>query len=137
MYGHPAGPALTGLGVLALFGFLLALFIAGLILAFSAKLVGIKNASIVGAMVAIVGGGILGMIVGGAVALVFAVAGPLGVLLGWLAFVVTYVWVIKVVFHTDWVRAFFAWLMAIVVELVIAGILGLVGVATLGIALPP
>ncbi|NJE55581.1 hypothetical protein E3E28_10210 [Thermococcus sp. 21S9] len=129
-------PALTGLGTLALFGFLFALFIAGLILAFSAKLVGIRDASIVGAMVAIVGGGILGAIVGGIVALVFSIAGPMGVALGWLAFMITYIWVIKVVFHTDWLRAFLAWLIAIVVEILIAGILSIAGIATLGMLHP-
>ncbi|WP_297513149.1 hypothetical protein [Thermococcus sp.] len=136
MYGHPVEPALTGLGTLALFGFLFALFVAGLILAFSAKLVGIKDASIVGAMVAIVGGGILGAIVGGIVALVFSIAGPMGIALGWLAFVVTYVWVIKVVFHTDWLRAFLAWLIAIVVELIMAGLLSVAGVASPGMLHP-
>jgi len=132
MYGHPGMAPVTGFGALPLLGFLLALFIAGLVLTFSAKIVGIRDASIVGAMVAIVGGGILGAIVGGIVGLVFAVPGPLGLSLGWFAFVITYVWVIKVVFHTDWFRAFLAWLIAIVVELIIAGILGLMGVATLG-----
>ena len=136
MYGHAGMVPLTGFGVATLIGFLFALFIAGLVLAFSAKLVGIKDASVIGAMVAIVGGGLLGLIVGGIVSLVFSVMGPFGLSLGWLAFIVTYVWVIKVVFHTDWIRAFLAWLIAIVVELIIAGILGLMGIATLGMFHP-
>ena len=67
---------------------------------------------------------------GGIVALVFSIAGPMGIALGWLAFMVTYVWVIKVVFHTDWLRAFLAWLIAIVVELIMAGLLSVAGVAS-------
>lgn len=133
---HPAGPILIGMGAASLLGFLFALFVAGLVLAFSAKLVGIKDTSIVGAMVAIVGGGILGAIVGGTVALVFSIVGPMGIMLGWLAFMITYIWVIKVVFHTDWLRAFMAWLIAIVVEMFIAGLLALAGAVTREVLLP-
>jgi hypothetical protein len=128
--------ALAGLGLLALFGLFIALLVAGIILALSAKLVGIKDASIVGAMVAVIGGGILGAIVGTVVGLVFSIAGPLGPLLGWLAFVVTYVWVIKVVFHTDWLRAFLAWLIAIVVEVLVTALLSVAGIATIGMLHP-
>lgn len=87
-------------------------------------------------MVAIVGGGILGAIVGGTVALVFSIVGPMGIMLGWLAFMITYIWVIKVVFHTDWLRAFMAWLIAIVVEMFIAGLLALAGAVTREVLLP-
>lgn len=132
MYGYGMGMGhgfLAGLSAIAIFWVVLTLFIAGLVLAFSAKLVGIKDVSILGAIVAIIGGGILGAIAGGIVALVFAMAGPMGTALGWLAFVVTYVWVIKVVFHTSWIRAFFAWVLAIIVEVAVLIVLGVLGVA--------
>jgi len=122
---------LAGLSVFALLGALFALFIAGLILALSAKLVGIENASVLGAIVAIVGGGILGGIVGAIVALLFFWITPLNAVLAGLAFVITYVWVIKAVFNTSWLRAFVAWIIAMIIEGLIIGLLGALGVATM------
>ena len=116
-------------GAGSLLGFLVALLVAGVILSFSARLVGIERASLGRAIVAIVGGGILGAIVSG---LFLLLPGPLSVL-ALLAFVLTYIWVIKVVFETDWVKATMAWLMAMVVELIVTGIFVLLGVVTLAL----
>jgi hypothetical protein len=106
----------VGLSVLGVIALLTALFIAALILAFSAKLVGIKHASIGGAMLAIFGGGLLGIIVAGITTVVLLPIAPLNVPIAILAFFLTYIWTIKVVFRTSWVKAFLAWLMAVIIE---------------------
>ncbi|WP_297509745.1 hypothetical protein [Thermococcus sp.] len=48
-----------------------------------------------------------------------------------LAFQITYVWVIKAVFHTNWLRAFIAWLLAMVIEVIILFLLSAVGLVAL------
>ncbi|WP_367884477.1 hypothetical protein [Thermococcus sp. JCM 11816] len=56
---------------------------------------------------AVVGGGIL--------------AGILFIIpvLGWILGIIAYIWVIKVVFDTDWLRATLAFLMAIIIEVIV------------------
>ncbi|WP_297498651.1 hypothetical protein [Thermococcus sp.] len=132
MYGMPPGHVfMTGLNTLVLLWLLVGLFIAGLVLAFSAKLVGIENASVIGAIVAIIGGAVLGGIVAGVVAVLFAWMTPANMPLAWLAFLITYVWVIKAVFHTSWIKAFIAWIIAMVIEVIIAFLLSAIGLVVL------
>ncbi|MDV3103703.1 hypothetical protein [Thermococcus waiotapuensis] len=106
--------AIGALGALVL---LIALFIAGLFLYFGARLVGIKDATIGKAMIAVLGGGILARVL------------SIIPVIGWLLGIIGYVWVIKAVFNTDWLKAFLAWLMTIVVviitALILAAIVGL------------
>lgn len=103
--------AIGAIGALGILAVLVALFIAGFVLYLGAKLVGIENATIGKAIIAVVGGGIL--------------AGILGIIpiLGWILGIIAYIWVIKVVFDTSWIRAFLAWIMSFVVALVIIIIL--------------
>ncbi|ASJ00685.1 hypothetical protein [Thermococcus gorgonarius] len=109
--------ALGALGVIGIIVFLIALFIAGLFLYFGAKLVGIEDATIGKSMIAVLGGGILAEIL------------SIIPLIGWLLGIIGYIWVIKAVFNTDWLRAFLAWLMTIVVVIItvfiLAAIVGL------------
>ena len=129
----PAGPMfIFGLGMIAVFGFLLALFIAGLFLYLGATLVGIKNAGLLKSMVAVIGGGILGSVVASIVGVLFHVVPSVGIPQTGVAFVLTYIWVIKAIFDTDWLRAFLAWLMAIIIEAVVMGILVALGLVTMG-----
>jgi hypothetical protein len=113
MPGHAGLGVLTigAIGALGILVILVALFIAGFILYLGAKLVGIKNATIGKSIIAVVGGGIL--------------AGILGIIpvLGWILGIIAYIWVIKVVFDTSWIKAFLAWIMTFVVAVIIAVIL--------------
>ena len=113
----PAGMGLgiLGVGAIGALGalvFLIALFIAGLFLYFGAKLVGIENATIGKSMIAVLGGGILGAIL------------SVVPVIGWLLGIIGFIWVIKAVFNTSWLRAFLAWIMTIVVVVITALILG-------------
>lgn len=40
-------------------------------------------------------------------------------MLGWILGIIAYIWVIKVVFDTDWLRATLAFLMAIIIEVIV------------------
>jgi len=130
MYG--AHGYLTGLSIGAGFGvaFIIALFIAAFFLSLAAKMLGIRDAGILRAVFAIVGGGVFA----GFVLAVFGVIFPHG---GWfigsiLAFI-AYIWTIKVVFNTDWLRAFFALVLAVIIEvialIIMAWILAILGIA--------
>lgn len=114
-----------GMGGVVVLAFLLALFVAALFLWMAAKLIGIRDASIGRAMVAILGGGILGMIVGALFGIFLHPLGPI------MAFI-TEVWVIKVVFNTDWLRAFLAWLLSGVIVVLVLFILVILGLLTFG-----
>jgi len=124
-YGPGAMGVIFALGIAGIFAVLLALFIAALFLWLAAKLIGIRDASIGKAMVAILGGGLLAVIIG---AIAGTLLGPLGPI---LAFVIN-IWVIKVVFNTDWLRAFLAWLFSGIIVVLVAGILVLLGLFTIG-----
>ncbi|ASJ11345.1 hypothetical protein A3L12_06985 [Thermococcus sp. P6] len=103
----------------------LGLFVAALFLWAAAKLIGIRDASIGKAMVGILGGGLLAFLV---LIIVGFILRPLGV----IASLITYIWVIKVVFNTDWFRAFMAWLVAGVIEGLVVLITVILGFVTLG-----
>ena len=132
MYG--AHGYLTGFSLGAGFGvaFLIALFIAAFFLALAAKMLGIKEAGILRALLAIVGGGVFSGIVMAAFGMLFPHGGWfIGSILGFLA----YIWTIKVVFDTDWLRAFLALVLAVVIEiiafLILAWLLAILGIAAL------
>lgn len=127
-YGHGF---VYGLGAAYFLGFLLSLFIAGFFLSLAAYLVGIKEASTLKAMLAIVGGGIVGAIAYAVVAVLLIWIAPMNVLLAVVAFILAYVWVIKTIFNTDWVRAFLAWILAAIIEVVVVGLLVLLGLVAL------
>ncbi|MBP1912193.1 hypothetical protein [Thermococcus stetteri] len=101
------GLGLLAIGMAGLIALLIALVIAGFVLYIGAELAGIKKASLGKSIVAVVGGGIL--------------AGILFIIpvLGWILGIIAYIWVIKVVFDTDWLRATLAFLIAIVVEFIV------------------
>ncbi|ASJ02820.1 hypothetical protein A3L09_05895 [Thermococcus profundus] len=110
MPGH-AGPGIIAVGAIGALGLLaifIALFIAGFFLYLGAKLVGIEKATIGKSVVAVVGGGILAMVIG------------IIPVLGWILAPIAYIWVVKTVFDTGWLRAFLAVIMTIVVEIMIA-----------------
>jgi len=133
MYGPIAGHGVVpSLSLIGLVSYLIALFIAGLILSFSAKLVGIKDASVLRAMVGIIGGGILGGIAATIVALLFAWTGPFAAFLGFLAFLIVYVWTIKAVFNTGWIRVFIALVIAVVIEIIVLIALSAIGLVAIG-----
>ncbi len=132
MYG--AHGYLTGFSIGAGFGavFIIALFIAALFLALAAKMLGIEKAGVLRALLGIVGGGVFS----GIVMIAFGVLLPHG---GWLvgsilAFL-AYIWTIKVVFDTDWLRAFLALVLAVVIEVItiviLVWLLAILGVAAL------
>ncbi|ACS33809.1 hypothetical protein [Thermococcus gammatolerans] len=113
----PAGmtPGVLGLGAIGVLGiivFLIALFVAGLFLYFGAKIVGIEDATIGKSMIAVLGGGILEAIL------------SIVPVIGWLLGIIGYIWVIKAVFNTTWLKAFLAWIMTIVVVIITAFVLG-------------
>jgi hypothetical protein len=121
----PGAAPFVALGVMGVLSFLIALFIAAIFLSLAGKLVGIEKASIGRSMVAILGGGVLG----GIVAVIFgAIFAPLAPILAFL----TDLWVIKVVFDTDWLRAFLAWLLSSIIAAVVVIILAALGLFTLG-----
>ncbi|BAD85279.1 hypothetical membrane protein, conserved [Thermococcus kodakarensis KOD1] len=101
------GLGLLAIGIAGLIALLIALVIAGFVLYLGTELAGIKKASLGKSIVAVVGGGIL--------------AGILFIIpvLGWILGIVAYIWVIKVVFDTDWLRATLAFLMAIIIEVIV------------------
>ncbi|WP_457742998.1 hypothetical protein [Thermococcus sp.] len=133
MYGPMAGHwFVPSTSIVGLVSYLIALFIAGLILSFSAKLVGIRDASVLRAMVGIIGGGILGGIAAMVVVLLFAWTGPFAAFLGFLAFLIVYVWTIKAVFNTGWLRAFVALVIAVVIEIVVLMVLSAIGLVAIG-----
>lgn len=101
------GLGLLAIGIAGLIALLIALVIAGFVLYLGAELAGIKKASLGKSIVAVVGGGIL--------------AGILFIIpvLGWILGIIAYIWVIKVVFDTNWLRATLAFLMAIIIEVIV------------------
>jgi hypothetical protein len=101
------GIGMFAMGIASITALLIALIIAGFVLYFSAELAGIKKASLGRSIVAVVGGGILAGIL-------FMIP-----LLGWILGIIAYIWVIKVVFDTNWFKATLAFLIAIVVEAVV------------------
>ncbi|AAL80405.1 hypothetical protein PFDSM3638_01335 [Pyrococcus furiosus DSM 3638] len=115
------GILLAGLGIIGAIVLLIALFIAGLFLHLGAKLVGIKEATLGKSIVAILGGGILAVIVT-AITGAIPVFGILAPIFGFI----TYLWVIKAVFNTGWLRAFLALVLAVIIEFIVAIILGIV-----------
>ncbi|NJE85796.1 hypothetical protein E3E23_08175 [Thermococcus sp. CX2] len=127
-YGHGF---VYGLGAVYFLGFLLSLFIAGFFLSLAAHLVGIKEASTLKAMLAIVGGGIVGAVAYALVAVLLIWIAPMNVLLAVVVFILAYVWVIKTIFNTDWIRAFLAWILAAIIEVVVVGLLVLLGLVAL------
>ncbi|WP_048058160.1 hypothetical protein [Pyrococcus yayanosii] len=114
------GVVLAGLGILAIIVFLVALFIAGLFMYLGAKLAGIEKASIGKGMLAVLAGSILGVIVG----FIFGMIPILGMILGPLMAFIAYVWVVKAIFSTGWLKAFIATILAIVIEIVTFFLLG-------------
>ncbi|MDI3476270.1 MAG: hypothetical protein PWQ79_1590 [Thermococcaceae archaeon] len=121
----PAGAALgfLALGAIGIVVLLVSLFIAGFVLYLGAKLVGIENATIGKSIIAVVGGGILAAILG------------IIPIIGWILGIIAYIWVIKVVFDTDWLKAFLAWIMTFVVALIVGLVLGAILGASLLAAL--
>jgi len=120
----PMGPpfvpgAIAAMGFAAVLIILLALIIAGLFLMIGAKFAGIEDATLGKSMIAVVGGGILALLIGWI---------PV---IGWILGIIAYIWVIKTVFNTDWIKAAIAWLMTIVVEMLVVFIFALI----LGVAL--
>jgi hypothetical protein len=118
--GPPFVPGLmAAMGFAAVLIILLALIIAGFFLMLGAKLAGIEDATLGKSMIAVVGGGILALLIGWI---------PV---IGWILGIIAYIWVIKTVFNTDWIKAAIAWLMTIVVEMLVVFIFALI----LGVAL--
>jgi len=122
---HGAG-AFFALGAVGISAFVISLLIAGIFLALAGKLVGIRNATLGRSIIAIVGGGILAGISAGLFSMVFPPLAPL------VGFIVD-LWVIKTVFDTDWIRAFLAWLFAIIIAGIVFGILAFLGILSLGV----
>ncbi|MDK2853714.1 MAG: hypothetical protein PWQ92_608 [Thermococcaceae archaeon] len=110
---------MAAMGFAAVLIILLALIIAGLFLMIGAKFAGIEDATLGKSMIAVVGGGILALLIGWI---------PV---IGWILGIIAYIWVIKTVFNTDWIKAAIAWLMTIVVEMLVVFIFALI----LGVAL--
>lgn len=104
------GVPLVGLGLAYVVGWLIALLIVAWFMEMGAKLAGIEDVSLGKSLIAIFGGGILAGIAG-------AVLFFLPVINVIVAFVV-YIWVIKTVFNISWGKAFVAWLLAIILEIV-------------------
>jgi hypothetical protein len=101
------GIGMFAMGIASITALLIALVIAGFVLYFSAELAGIKKASLGRSIVAVVGGGII--------------AGILFIIpvIGWILGFIAYIWVIKVVFDTNWFKATLAFLIAIAVEFIV------------------
>jgi hypothetical protein len=129
MYG-PHG-YITGLSIGAGFGvaFIVSLFIAAFFLSLAAKILGIRDAGLLRAVFAIVGGGVFA----GFVLAVFGLVFPHGLFLGSILALIAYIWTIKVVFNTDWIRALLALVLALIIEAIVMGILVWI-LAILGIA---
>lgn len=112
--GPPFVPGLmAAMGFMAVLVILIALIIAGFFLMLGAKFAGIENVSLGKSMIAVVGGGILALLIGWI---------PL---IGWILGIIAYIWVIKTVFNTDWIKATIAWLMTIVIEILVVFVLAL------------
>ncbi|AEC52646.1 hypothetical protein PNA2_1731 [Pyrococcus sp. NA2] len=121
---HP-GIIIAGLGALFFLAILIALVIAGLFMYVAAKLVGIEKASLGRSILVVLLGGILQAIV--TIALSFLPG--INILLG----IIAYVAVIKSLFETGWLKAFLAWIMVFVLELIIVlFLLSLFGVGIVG-----
>ena len=101
------GIGMFAMGIAGITALLIALIVAGFVLYLGAELAGIKKASLGRSIVAVVGGGII--------------AGILFIIpiIGWILGFIAYIWVIKVVFDTNWFKATLAFLIAIVVEAVV------------------
>ncbi|WP_157209531.1 hypothetical protein [Methanotorris igneus] len=113
---------LSILSILILGIIFIALIIAGIFLYFGCKLANIEDVSLGKAIVAVVGGGILSFIVSS----IFSAVPVIGGILSFVFGILSYVWVIKVIFNTNWSKAFLAWLMAIVVEVVVMFIIAFI-----------
>jgi len=104
---------MAAMGFAAVLVILIALIIAGFFLMLGAKFAGIEEATLGKSMIAVVGGGILALLIGWI---------PV---IGWILGIIAYIWVIKTVFNTDWIKATIAWLMTIVVEIIVVFVLAL------------
>lgn len=113
--GAPFVPGLiAAMGLMAVLVILIALVIAGFFLMLGAKFAGIEEATLGKSMIAVVGGGILALLIGRI---------PV---IGWILGIIAYVWVIKTVFNTDWIKATIAWLMTIIVEILVVLVFALI-----------
>ena len=97
-----------------LFSSLISLIIAALLLYAGAALVGIERVSLGKAIVAVLGGGILSII-----AVVLISLTPFSFLAP-LVGIIVYIWVVKEVFDTSWLKAFLALLMTLVVFFIVS-----------------
>ena len=113
--GAPFVPGLiAAMGLMAVLVILIALVIAGFFLMLGAKFAGIEEATLGKSMIAVVGGGILALLIGRI---------PV---IGWILGIIVYIWVIKTVFNTDWIKATIAWLMTIIVEILVVFVFALI-----------
>ncbi|RLI67885.1 hypothetical protein DRO91_09705 [Candidatus Heimdallarchaeota archaeon] len=113
--GAPFVPGLiAAMGLMAVLVILIALVIAGFFLMLGAKFAGIEEATLGKSMIAVVGGGILALLIGRI---------PV---IGWILGIIAYIWVIKTVFNTDWIKATIAWLMTIIVEILVVFVFALI-----------
>ena len=113
--GAPFVPGLIAtMGLMAVLVILIALVIAGFFLMLGAKFAGIEEATLGKSMIAVVGGGILALLIGRI---------PV---IGWILGIIAYIWVIKTVFNTDWIKATIAWLMTIIVEILVVFVFALI-----------
>jgi len=113
--GPPIVPGLfAAMGFMAVIAILIALVIAGFFLMLGAKFAGIEGANLGKSMIAVVGGGILALLTGWM---------PV---IGWILGIIAYIWVIKTVFNTEWIKATIAWLMTIIVEILVVFVFALI-----------
>ena len=111
---HSFGIALMGLSLgAAILVWIVAFLIAAFFLYLGAKMVGIHNATVGKSFIAIVGGGILAVITA---AVLFFLPG-----INVIVALIVYIWVVKAVFDTGWLRAFVALLLAGIIEVVVYG----------------
>ncbi|NJE08294.1 hypothetical protein E3E31_07125 [Thermococcus sp. M39] len=121
MGGMGLGPLIGAIG----FGMFVVMFIIGLAVAavflyIGAKFASIEDASFGKAIIAVVAGGILSLIL------------SMIPVLGWILGSIAYIWIIKTVFNTDWVKAVIAWLISIIAGVVVMVILmAIVGISLL------
>ncbi|EEB73169.2 hypothetical protein [Thermococcus sp. AM4] len=116
VHGGMEGLTLAGFSItVILVSALLSLLIAAFFMEMGAKLAGIENVTLGKSLIAILGGGILAMIVGA----IFVFLPVINFILAFIA----YLWVIKTVFNTGWLRAFVAWLLAVILAIVINAVI--------------
>lgn len=110
------------LGIIAALGwgmflvvFIISLLIAGAILLIGAKVARVENVTLGKSMLAVLAGSVLAAII----LLILSIIPIIGRILGPILAIIAYVWVIKAIFNTTWGKAFIAWLMAVIVQIIV------------------